>query len=542
MSIPAQSSVSLSTPHILPARQYVARGRFLLGALLLLGASGTSSGQGSQARTSASAKPVTVLLDDTKTYQTIDNFSASDAWACQFVGQWPAAKREAIADLLFSTENGPNGNPRGIGLSMWRFNIGAGSTQQGEASGIKDEWHRAESFLLPDGRYDWTRQAGQVWFMQSAKQRGVKQFLGFMNSPPVQYTLTGRAFAADGKTNIAPAKYEAFAKFMADVVQGVQRTTGMLFDYISPINEPQWDWSDPKQEGSPFRNEEIAGVTKALNAALEAQKLPTKILITEAGKLNYLLATEDKPERGEQITAFFSSASPTYVGNLPRMAPVVAAHSYFTTSPHNQAVTLRKQLAAKVAAVPKLTFWQSEYCILGDNGGEINGNKRDLTIEPALYLARVIHNDLAMANAAAWQWWLAVSPYDYKDGLIYVDKTKEDGNYQTSKMLWALGNYSRFIRPGAVRIDARLAPDLGPENQLLVSAYKNAGSKQFVTVVVNSATTAADLQLKIGKKLGTMRIYTTSATTDLQPGPVLKADQLVHLAPRSITTVVSEIR
>ncbi|HEX8426589.1 glycoside hydrolase [Hymenobacter sp.] len=535
MSVPTQSGASASTFH----KQHGTSAHILLGALLLL-AAGPGYGQGSQTGASAAAKPVTVLLDDAKTYQTIDNFSASDAWACQFVGQWPAAKKEVIADLLFSTASAPNGNPKGIGLSMWRFNIGAGSTQQGEASGIKDEWHRAESFLLPDGRYDWTRQAGQVWFMQAAKQRGVKQFLGFLNSPPVQYTLTGKAFAADGKTNIAPTKYEAFAKFMADVVQGVQRSTGILFDYISPINEPQWDWSDPKQEGSPFRNEEIAGVSKALNAALEAQKLPTKILITEAGKINYLLAPEDKPDRGEQITAFFSAASPTYVGNLPRMAPVVAGHSYFTTSPYGQAVAVRQQLAAKVAAVPKLSFWQSEYCILGDNGGEINGSKRDLTIEPALYLARVIHNDLVTANATAWQWWLAVSPYNYKDGLIYVDKTKEDGNYQTSKMLWALGNYSRYIRPGAVRIDARLAP--GTDNQLLVSAYKNAGGKQLVTVVVNSATTATDLQLKLGKKLGAVRTYTTTATTDLQPGPVLKASQLVHLAPRSITTVVSEIR
>lgn len=43
----------------------------------------------------------------------------------------------------------------------------------------------------------------------------------------------------------------------------------------------------------------------------------------------------------------------------------------------------------------------SEYCILGDNGGEINGNGRDMGIDPALYLARVIHNDLTIANASA---------------------------------------------------------------------------------------------------------------------------------------------
>jgi len=527
--------------HFILQRLRGAKPRLLLGALLTLTSATASLAQSAKSSSATTTKTVTVLLDDTKTYQTIDNFSASDAWACQFVGQWPAAKKEAIADLLFSTEDKAGGQPKGIGLSMWRFNIGAGSTQQGEQSGIRDEWHRAESFMQMDGRYDWTRQAGQVWFLQAAKKRGVKQFLGFLNSPPVQYTITGRAFAESGKTNLAPSNYEPFATFMANVVQGVKKTTGITFDYISPVNEPQWDWSDPKQEGSPFRNEEIAGVTKALNEALTAQQLPTKILLTEAGKINYLFATEDKPNRGEQINAFFNPAAPTYVGNLPRVAPTVAAHSYFTTSPYDKAAAMRQQLAASVAKVDKLTFWQSEYCILGDNAGEINGNKRDLGMDAALYLARVIHMDLAVANAAAWQWWLAISSYDYKDGLIYVDKTKEDGNYQVSKMLWALGNYSRFVRPGAVRVEASLTPNPNTDNQLLVSAYKSG--KQLITVVVNSAATSADVQLKLSqKKLGSVRAYSTTATTDLQLSPAVKAGRSLHLAPRSITTLVSDLR
>ena len=35
-------------------------------------------------------------------YQVIDNFSASDAWRCDFIGKyWPIEKKERIADLLF---------------------------------------------------------------------------------------------------------------------------------------------------------------------------------------------------------------------------------------------------------------------------------------------------------------------------------------------------------------------------------------------------------------------------------------------------------
>jgi O-glycosyl hydrolase len=483
-----------------------------------------------------SQAPITVHIDATKTHQTIANFAASDAWSCQFVGNWPAAKKEAIADLLFSQE-------KGIGLSMWRFNIGAGSTEQGAASGIKDEWRRAESFLTPEGRYDFTRQAGQLWFLKAAKQRGVTQFLGFLNSPPVSLTITKKAYAKDDQTNLAPTSYAALGTYCATVVQGVRQATGITFGYLSPINEPQWDWSGGGQEGSPFRNNEIAEVAKATSAALAAQRLPTKVLVTEAGKLDYLFTTADKPGRGDQLAAFFGDkAASTYLGSTPQVAPVIAGHSYFTTSPAATAVATRKQLAARVAALKGLTYWQSEYCILGDNGGEINGGPRDLGMKPALYLARAIHTDLAVGNAAAWQWWLAISPYDYKDGLVYIDQNKTDGTYQTSKMLWALGNYSRYLRPGAVRLNVHLA-DSARTGQPLVSAYKSPNGKQLITIVVNDFDTPATVQLALsGGRLGAGKSYVTSATADLQPGPAVPAGQPLRVAPRSITTLVSELR
>src|SRR6187551_3750191 len=72
----------------------------------------------------------TVAININDRQQVIRNFGASDAWTCQFVGLWPDDKRNQIADWLFSKEVDGNGTPRGIGLSLWRFNIGAGSASQ----------------------------------------------------------------------------------------------------------------------------------------------------------------------------------------------------------------------------------------------------------------------------------------------------------------------------------------------------------------------------------------------------------------------------
>ena len=48
---------------------------------------------------------------------------------------------------------------------------------------------------------------------------------------------------------------------------------------------------------------------------------------------------------------------------------------------------------------------------------------------------------------------VAIYRWRYKDGLIreYSDPTFLNGEVKDSKLMWALGNYSRFIRPGAVR-------------------------------------------------------------------------------------------
>jgi O-glycosyl hydrolase len=116
----------------------------------------------------------TVVIDLSDRKQIVRNFGASDAWACQFIGLWPDSKREQVADWLFSMEEDANGKPKGIGLSLWRFNIGAGSSAQ---NNITDDWRKTEGFLRNDMTYDWSKQAGQKWFMNAAQKRGVKQFI-----------------------------------------------------------------------------------------------------------------------------------------------------------------------------------------------------------------------------------------------------------------------------------------------------------------------------------------------------------------------------
>jgi O-glycosyl hydrolase len=483
-----------------------------------------------------------VIIDINSRQQTIRNFGASDAWSCQYIGLWPDEKRNQVADWLFSREEDASGNPKGIGLSLWRFNIGAGSAAQ---TNISDEWRRAEGFLKDDLTYDWTKQQGQRWFMNAAKQRGVQQFVGFTNSPPVQLTKNGKAFSSNGEeANIASDKYVSFANFLVDVSKKFN-DDGIPFSYLSPFNEPQWDWTGNGQEGTPYKNTEIYSVTRVLDSLLTKNSMSLKIQIAEAGKLNYLYEKADKPTRGEQIQTFFGEGSALYVGNMPNVDHMISGHSYFTSSPDGLMKTIREnvRLHKSQASIP-LEFWQSEYCILGDQE-EVVAQGKDTGINPALYIARLIHHDLAVADASAWHWWLAVSVYDYKDGLIYADKNKTNGTVEDTKTLWALGNYSRFITPGSVRVAVTSGNrDVNNAKGAMISSYLVDAGKKLVTVVVNNS--AADTSMRLTTTGGTVSSwmpYLTGPNADekLKLLPAVSGDALIVIPKRSIVTLVGQL-
>lgn len=470
-------------------------------------------------------------IDGLHPMQTIEGFGASDAWACQFAGTWPDAKRNQIADLLFSTENNANGQPLGIGLNIWRFSIGAGSAEQGATSDIGDEWRRQASFLNLNGQYNWDAMPGQLWFLTAAKKRGVKQFLAFVNSPHVLFTLNGKAYSSDGKSNLDSAKTDLFSQDIVQTLKRIFNKTGIQFNYISPVNEPQWKWNEHNQEGCPYTNSQIVNVVNSLSKALLASKLSAKIQIAEAGQLDYLYSDKDK-QKGLQVKDFFDSSSPNYIGNLSNVDKSISGHSYFTTSPEKRSVEIRTAVANEVGKIAGLRYWMSEYCILGDD--IMKGEKRDLGISPGLFVAKLIHHDLTISNAVTWQWWLAVSPNDYKDGLVYIDKNKANGNVYDSKMLWAMGNYSRFIPPGSQRLPVNVsAIDL----PVYISSYRY--KKQLITVVVNMHTSPVVIDLSYNQgSLGKISTYVTSAASNLSPGKKYTRASQIEISAQSITTIL----
>ena len=485
----------------------------------------------------ASPRTTRDVIHFDKEYQEIDNFGASDCWSMQRVGAWSMPNRTRVADLLFS-------KTEGIGLSCWRFNIGGGINPQ-----ITHPWRTAETFEVAEGRYDWTRQAGERWFLGAAKARGVPHFLAFVNSPPGRMTRNGLTFCdKTGTTNLKPGFEGQYARYLVDILEHFRKHPDprqrIAFDYISPVNEPQWDWTGHSQEGMRASNADIKRIVRSLGAELKRRGSSTELAILESGSIPDMWQLNRKSS--DRWGAPYGNYLEEFVGD-PELSPLLSRrigyHDYGSDRVDGPLVDHRRTLGEQMKRYPGWKLWMTEYCILVGSEGK-GGGGRDLTMNTALDVARLIHLDLTLSGVSAWQWWTSFSPEDYKDGLIYTD-WKKPGDEETiypAKLLWALGNYSRFVRPGMRRIE--LTGEGHDIRGLMGSAYKDQGGGAMVAVYVNMAGDSRAVELECRSGSGPLRIanttpYVTSdrAGDDLKRTPSIYSKGTLEIPARSVVTL-----
>jgi O-glycosyl hydrolase len=148
----------------------------------------------------------------------------------------------------------------------------------------------------------------------------------------------------------------------------------------------------------------------------------------------------------------------------------------------------------------------------------------------AIQAAEEVHNSLTVGNYNAYVWWWFIdwnpgTPTNY--GLI---DTNSNPNYYG----YAVGQFSRFVKPGYVRVNATATPAAG----IYVSAY--SGSGHSVIVAINSTSAAASLQFVIqNQTMTSVTPYQTTSAGGLTPLtaiPVAGGEFTGALPAQSITT------
>ena len=123
------------------------------------------------------------------------------------------------------------------------------------------------------------------------------------------------------------------------------------------------------------------------------------------------------------------------------------------------------------------------------------------TYPQAVQVAENIHNGLVVGNLNAYVWWYIRRSYG---------PMKENG--QISKRGYCMAQYSKWVRPGAVRIGVTEQP----ASNILVSAYKNTDDS-IAVVAINKGSSAVnqEFQMGSGEELKYIDSYTTSANANL---------------------------
>ncbi|MDE6780558.1 MAG: carbohydrate binding domain-containing protein, partial [Ruminococcus sp.] len=120
----------------------------------------------------------------------------------------------------------------------------------------------------------------------------------------------------------------------------------------------------------------------------------------------------------------------------------------------------------------------------------------------SVQVAENIHNAMVVGNMSAYTWWYIRRSY----GLM-----TEDG--KISKRGYCMAQYSKYVRPGDVRVDATEQPD----KDVYVSAYKG-DDNQVTIVAVNKSDTEYTENFKVdGVSISDVDRYRTSASENIAP-------------------------
>ena len=445
--------------------------------------------------------------------QTMLGFGASSAWWSQIIGQ--GANKDEVARLLYGDD--------GMALNIYRYNIGGGSLDivnkavtgtyatcwdnQAALSGANYYWELdrlTESFLIGenytgsnhadllayvsnDANYDFTKDAGAQAMLEACYALGnINEIVLFVNSPHYLMTANGMCRSTDGDDNVdnlPEENYDVFAEYLMHIVKYFAVTKGYPVKYLSPINEPNWDWSDWKQEGCHYEPASMAAcldvVYKKLAAFNEANGTAIEIDGYESGNWRWK-GSNNNPSYNQQYIEEIQQT------DAYKTMEFLSYHSY--SNPYERS---DREDFMKKSAKYNIKVGISEYCQMLQ-GVQLNefGN--------AQLLALVMAYDMSILKSNEWTWWIGVSnetTYNYEDGLIYTnwwsdfedpfykdyygDKyTGTKDSIRVSPRYYTMKHYANFVDPGDVYLDLDISnkkSNIGAhiqDNAQISSAFK----------------------------------------------------------------------
>jgi O-glycosyl hydrolase len=163
--------------------------------------------------------------------------------------------------------------------------------------------------------------------------------------------------------------------------------------------------------------------------------------------------------------------------------------------------------------------------------------------EGAITVAQKMHNALVHANATAYVYW-QLSETAEEESIDTLLGKKHLANPTDSKKYSAFKHFSRYIRPGAVRVGATFAngkssvggkSEYDTHRSLNVSAYLHEADRALTVVLVNMTASGEPVTIRIPDALSVERLQTHVTSSSLsfarQPDLALSDGKLSLVAP-----------
>jgi hypothetical protein len=279
-----------------------------------------------------------------------------------------------------------------------------------------------------------------------------------------------------------------------------------------------------------------AALVTALQSALARRGSNAEVIADESSRVGDELLTE--------TPGWLAGAG----GSGTAQPSAIAYHTYDSPS----LSTLAK--VATLSGATSRPAFMSELCCLV-NGRFTRGYHPGM--QSAMWLARAVWQNLAVAKATSFSWWVALSPElgcdarsascgtssnsnGWDDGLVYYDRDyRRDGNQRLvlTKRYWVYAQFSRWITPGMTRQDVTGVP-----SNAHVLVYRGNGRTVVVGISPKGATSPTRFNLAL-PWLGTTTasVTRTSARRNDGSAPNVAVENgvLVVALPRiSVTTYV----
>lgn len=467
-----------------------------------------------------------ITLDPGKRYQTIEGFGASSAWIYQDMYNLEPELQDEAMELLYGDS--------GLMLNTFRYNIGGGSNEiggygEGSLNGtnsyfIAERFTGDYSVFADADNYDFTKCAVvDDMFEQALAKGNITHVVFFANSPHYLMTKNGKTHGeVEYDNNLKEEAYEAFADYLLVSVDHLYKDVICRYDpdikvYISPVNEPQWKWGGASgtQEGCHYDPEPLGKFYDVFYGKLEEHNAVAGtdyvMDIFESG--NYKI-----PDSSDVKKYLKELAKYDWFAELDN----ISVHSYGTDNSKYYKDVFADYMAGKY---PDKKISVTEYCVLEF------GVVKDMSM--GIYNAQTILRDLRDLGAVSWSWWLSVSQGDYEDGLIYWNKTESGNVINKYKRYYVMGQFSRYIPEGSVRIEAKYSDFLGFNGVDCVAFVRPDG--KTVLVVINAGASEKKIELNGGFSGYTKTV--TDADNDWQESEGV-FDGTLTLSPTSVTTFV----